>query len=271
MKQPQFSVIIPTLNEEIFLPKLLSSLVSQTVKDFEVIVVDGSSSDKTVSKARQYAKKLPSCRVIVTAPSLPLQRNVGAREAHGTWLIFVDADSIMLPYALERMQAYINETTPKVFSTWAMPDSPSIHDSIVTLFANIYFESAVLMKRPLTPGPMTVIRCDVFHRVGGYDESHRYNEDVDLGLRLAKKKIILSMLRETCYVWSMRRIRREGKVKVINQYILSMLPIMILKRPFKHMPGYFMGGQMYGKKKIKQSVLQVYERKLKAIMRDLFD
>ena len=53
-----FSVIIPTLNEEHFLPKLLADLSLQTFKRFEVIVIDANSSDKTVSLAREYAKYL---------------------------------------------------------------------------------------------------------------------------------------------------------------------------------------------------------------------
>ena len=130
----------------------------------------------------------------------------------------------------------------------------------------------MLFKRPGAPGPLTVVRSDVFHAVGGYDESHGFNEDIDLGLRLAERGVILSMVRETLYVWSMRRIRREGKVKVMNQYILSLLPILLFKRPFKHMPGYVMGGHMYNKqKKIQPTVLKMYERKLRALMRELFD
>src|SRR5258706_4031142 len=91
----RFSVVIPALNEEKFLPKLLASLAAQTVKDFEVVVVDGSSKDKTVTVARSFAKKLPKLQVVVSkVASLPLQRNLGAKKTTGEWLIFIDADSV---------------------------------------------------------------------------------------------------------------------------------------------------------------------------------
>ncbi len=273
MKHPFVSVVIPTLNEEKFLPKLLASLAAQQTKDFEVIIVDGSSKDRTVELAKRYAAKIFPLRVLVSEkPSLPLQRNMGASVAKGEWLAFVDADSELLPYFMDRMRVFIRDTKPKLFSAWARSDSPLVHDAIFTLLTNIYWEASVLFKRPGAPGPLTIVRSDVFRAVGGYDESHGFNEDIDLGLRLAERGVILSMVRETLYVWSMRRIRREGKVKVMNQYILSLLPILLFKRPFKHMPGYIMGGHMYNKqKKIQPTVLKMYERKLRVLMRELFD
>lgn len=272
MGKPFFSVIIPALNEEKFLPHLLDSLAKQTLKNFEVIVVDGKSKDKTALIARSYRRKLPSLSVLVShKPSLPLQRNLGAHEACGDWLLFVDADSILMPYFIDRIALYIDRVHPTVFTTWVQPDTDVNNDAVFTLFANIFLESMIVWKRPVTPGPLTIIRADAFHEIGGYDETHAFNEDVDLGLRLAKRGIRLQMLREALYIWSMRRIRREGKLKVMQQYVLSALPVFFLKRPFKYMPGYVMGGQLYGKKKkIKRSVLLQYERKLKFLVKELF-
>lgn len=272
MKRPLFSVIIPTLNEEKFLPLLLESLSHQTLRDFEVIIVDGKSKDKTVNQAEAYRKELPSMRILTSMQrNLPLQRNLGAAKAKGDWYVFVDADSILMPYVFARMKRFILEEKPQFFSTWCMPDSGHIQDSILALLVNVYWESTVLLKRQVAPGPFTAVNADVFHEVGGYDESHAYNEDVDLGLRLAKKNIQFQMLRETGYIWSMRRIRKEGKMKLVNQYLLSLLPIIVIKRPFKHMPGYVMGGQNYGKKRIKRSALRNYEQKFKKLLTELFD
>src|SRR3989344_1520147 len=113
MKSPMFSVIIPTLNEEKFLPKLLTSLVDQANRDFEVIVVDGKSRDKTVAVAKTFIKKLPKLKIIISKKaSLPLQRNIGARAAHGEWFIFVDADGVLMPYFIERVQQFIFKQKP---------------------------------------------------------------------------------------------------------------------------------------------------------------
>ena len=271
MRKPIFSVIIPALNEEKFLPKLLASLAKQTAREFEVIVVDASSRDHTVDEAKKFAHKLPALTILSTKKrNLPFQRNFGAAHANGEWLIFIDADSVLMPYFIDRVKDYISVQDPRVFTTWALPDSESNSDAIFTLFTNVYYEATVLFKRPLTPGPLTAIRKDVFDEMGGYDESHAYNEDAELGLRLAKSGYMLSILREALYIWSMRRIRREGKMKVMQQYVLSVLPILVFKKPFKHMPGYIMGGQLYKKRKhTKRSMLSVYERKLQSLVQEL--
>ncbi len=272
MRKPTFSVIIPALNEEKFLPKLLESLAGQTDRDFEVIVVDGRSHDRTVAVARGFDKKLPDLTVTVSKiRSLPVQRNLGAAGAKGEWLVFIDADSVVLPYFIDRVRAYITDEHPGFFTAWTRPDSSLTLDSIFTLLTNVYWESTQLIKRPVAPGPLTIMSRTAFDAVGGYDESHAFNEDVDMGLRLDAAGFRFSMLRETLYVWSMRRIRREGKMKVMNQYVVSLLPVLLFRKSLKRMPGYTMGGHLYQKRKpLKRSVIKIYERKLQELMKELF-
>jgi len=270
MRKPRFSVIIPTLNEEKFLPMLLTSLAAQTMRQFEVIVVDGTSRDNTVGRAKTFDRKVPGLHVITTKKrSLPFQRNLGASHAKGEWLLFIDADSVLMPYFMERANVFISAHDPTVFTTWALPDSDTNSDAIFTLFTNVYYEATVLFHRPLTPGPLTAIRKDIFDEMHGYDESHAYNEDVELGLRLAKSGHMMMIDREALYIWSMRRIRREGKMKVMQQYVLSVLPILVFKKPLKRMPGYIMGGHLYKKHKPKRSVLALYEKKLQLLVQEL--
>jgi glycosyltransferase involved in cell wall biosynthesis len=268
------SIVIPTLNEEKFLPKLLDSLVAQTQTDFEVVVVDGSSTDKTVDIAHSYQSKLLKLTVVVSKKAcLPLQRNLGAQRASGEWLIFVDADSVLMPYFIDRVKVFIEKTSPTWFTTWCLPDSNSVNDAIFTLFANVFWESMFIIKRPVAPGPLNCIRRDLFRSVGGYNETQAFNEDVEFGLRLNKHGATLTFLRETLYIWSMRRIRQEGRMKLMNQYILSMIPILLFKRPFKVMPGYIMGGHLYDKKKQKIKLLSMkkYELQFKKFMKEFLE
>ena len=272
-RPPTFSVIIPTLNEEKFLPNLLKSLVEQTERDFEVIVVDGKSKDKTVTIARSYQKKLPHLKIIEAShPSLPFQRNLGARSATGEWLIFVDADSVLLPYFMVRVGEYVETNHPSVFTTWFKPDSIQPKDAMFTLLADLYLEAALLFKQSHPPGHLSCIKRNIFESVGGYSESHHFYEDVDMGIRLRKRGIPFSMLRETLFVWSLRRYRREGTLKVIQQYVVSVLPVVFFGRAIKNMPGYIMGGHLYGgKKPIKKSLIKTYELKLKKLMKEIFE
>jgi hypothetical protein len=273
MKAPKFSIIIPALNEEKFLPNLLDSLSNQTFANFEVIVVDGKSKDSTVLVAKSYTGKVPALTTLISEKrSLPAQRNLGASKATGEWLIFVDADSVLLPYCLTQIDAYISRENPKFFTSWCTPDSNDMGDALIVLFWNLVLESLIRFKRQLSPGPLTVIRKDVFSDIGGYDLTHDFNEDVDLSLRLYTHGISLTMLRETVYVVSLRRLRAQGKLKVAQQYVQASLPVLFFSKSLSKMPGYIMGGHLYDKKKkpLKALELKSINKKLQAILKDLF-
>lgn len=268
-----YSVIIPTLNEEKYLPKLLESLTQQTQKDFEVIIVDGASKDKTIAAAGAYKRKLPNFTAVVTKNAgVSMQRNVGAGEASGEWLVFVDADSVLLPTFIERISQYIQAEQPKIFTTWTRPDSKAPGDANIALLANMIYEMSIILHRPLAPGPLTVVLRSVFNKVGGYDETRVFNEDVDLSMRLHKKGFPFTVIPETLYIWSMRRLRSEGKLKLLQQYLISGLTYVFFKYPVRFMPGYLTGGHVYEKKRgMKQSALKRYDAKLKAIVKELFE
>lgn len=271
MKKPLFSIIIPTLNEEKFLPHLLDSLVTQTNKNFEVIVIDGKSTDETVSVAQAYTKKLPSLTVLSSKRGLPIQRNEGAKIARGEWFVFSDADSVLMPYFMDRVESFIKKEIPSVFTTWFQSDSSINKDAIFTLLSNLFIETMLFFKRPFPQGPLACFRRDIFEMIGGYDETHEYNEDIDLGLRLRKKDVPFSILRETLFIWSLRRFRREGTLKVMQQYILSIIPVIFFGRAVKSMPGYIMGGQNYAKKKLNKSVLKRFEQTINKFTKELFE
>lgn len=272
MRKPLFSVIIPALNEEKFLPHLLDSLIQQTKKTFEVIVVDGKSKDETVKVARSFSNKLPALKVIISpVQSVPFQRNFGAKRAKGQWLVFADADGIFLPYFFERCEAFIHNNNPSVIATWFKPDSEVNGDALLTLIANMTIEMSLIVKRQLTPGPLTLVSRYAFDAVHGYDEEREFNEDLDFGLRLNKAGFLVSVLRETLCQYSLRRYRKQGTLKVIQQYARAGIVALLSKNALKIMPGYIMGGQLYGKRKvIKLSVLKKYQNKLRVLAKELF-
>lgn len=270
----RYSVIIPTLNEEKFLPKLLSSLATQTNKIFEVVVVDGSSKDKTVAVAKSFAKKLPKLTVIVSkVASLPLQRNLGARATRGEWLIFIDADSVVFPNFIERIDVFIRKKKPSLFSTWSRPDSDDFRDANIALLANLTYSISLTMHQPLASGPLTAVTRKAFDHVHGYNESHAYLEDVDFSQRVAKAHFSVNLIPETLYIWSLRRFRHQGTLKVFQQYVVSAITILLFNRPLKKLPGYIMGGQLYKKKKktITSKTLKRYERNLKKLLKEMFE
>ena len=94
------SVIIPTLDEEVSLPVTLRQLADHP--DVELIVVDGGSTDRTIEIAQQFTPY-----VFVSRPGRARQMNVGARHATGDILLFLHADTFLMPGALDEIQRRI--------------------------------------------------------------------------------------------------------------------------------------------------------------------
>ncbi|OGG12022.1 hypothetical protein A2Z00_03235 [Candidatus Gottesmanbacteria bacterium RBG_13_45_10] len=275
MEKLRFSVIIPTLNEEKFLPHLLTSLTVQTVGDFEVIVVDGTSSDRTIAVASTFKKQLPHLTVIRSdKPGVSRQRNVGAKTAKASWLVFVDADSVLLPNFFERISWYIDKKHPKFFTTWFRTDRDDSGDAIAGFIGNIALESMVLIDRPWAPGPLTVVRRDVFAMVGGYDENTSFGEDHDLSMMIYERGVPFQIFREILYIYSLRRFRKEGTLKVLERNLKSAFSVIMTKRGPKHMPGFIPGGILCkhdGEKKQKKKLqlgLSAFEKSVKKFIQE---
>ena len=83
------SIIIPALNEENYLPRLLGSLEKQNLKDYEIILADAGSKDRTIEIAKKYG-----CKVV--PGGLPAKgRNEGAKAARGDLFLFLDSDLVL--------------------------------------------------------------------------------------------------------------------------------------------------------------------------------
>lgn len=271
MMKPRFSVIIPTLNEEKFLPKLLASLTRQTVKNFEVIIVDGNSTDRTVAVAKRFAKKLPITQLISEKTGVSRQRNMGAMAAKTDWLVFVDADSILLANFMERIGRFIDRKRAKFFTTWLKADSDDPADAIAGFLMNMSIEGAILIERPWAPGPLTVIRRDVFKTIGGYDENASYGEDHELSVIGLEKGIPFEILREILYIYSFRRFRKEGSIKVMERNMKSALKVITTKRGPKYIPGFVGGGSIYKdgvKRKSNSVVMRKFEQSARKLIED---
>src|SRR3989344_5888247 len=92
MKSPFISIIIPTLNEDKYVPSLLKDLQNQTEPNFEVIVIDGNSDDNTLSSCEIFKSDLKLSLVKVNKRNVSYQRNYGAKHARGDYILFLDAD-----------------------------------------------------------------------------------------------------------------------------------------------------------------------------------
>src|SRR5262245_20604446 len=96
-RQPLVSVIIPCYNHAHYLGEAIESVLAQTVQDFEIIVVDDGSTDSTADVAARY----PRVRYVrQNNQGLSAARNTGIKHGLGRFLVFLDADDLLLPGAL---------------------------------------------------------------------------------------------------------------------------------------------------------------------------
>ena len=240
------TVIIPALNEARYLPRLLQGLAEQTRPDFGVVVVDGASQDQTAALARSFASRLADLQVIVSPRrGVARQRNLGARASRGEWLVFLDADSLVRPYFIERLERFITECQPQFFTAWSGPDGEAAGDAVFTLIVNMYVEASMIAGRAVAPGALMVMRREHFEQAGGFDETVSFAEDYDLTQRLAALGTPLQMLRETVYAYSLRRMRKEGKPRFVWLYTQATLRALLNAKSLHTTTGYVLGGQYF--------------------------
>lgn len=188
---PRISIIIPTLNEEHYLPLLLHSLSTLTA-ELEIIVVDGNSTDRTrvvAEAAHAYLKENHSLKIIpLTERGIALQRNTGAKAATHDILLFCDAD-VIAPSEKD-FEYFISEFVSHNYAIATGKLTPSDGGRLEKIFlyyvAHAALRLLLLIGKPYFGGAFQITRRDVFETIGGYDESLRISEDVDYAFKAAK-------------------------------------------------------------------------------------
>jgi|SRR6185295_7803989 len=205
------SIIIPTLNEETYLPLLLESIKKQSFTDYEIIVADAGSTDATLEIAKKY-----NCNVV--AGGLPGPgRNRGAEVAKGDILLFLDAD-VILP---EGFLAFaVSEFTKRKLGIAAFP--------IMFTNANAFaqgFNRAVTMFLQLVAGifphAFTVIMVQkaVHEKIGGFDETIVMHEDFCYAMAMAKVSRY-GIINRVAFT-SPRRYKKDGWLFTNVRYFLA--------------------------------------------------
>ena len=218
-----FSIIIPTYNEEEYLPVLLDSIKSQSFDDYEVIVADANSTDKTREIAESYG-------CVVVDGGLPaVGRNNGAKVAKGEYLLFLDSDLELTEDYLRNVLYEFRMEHLGIAITKMKPLSDKVEDKIFHDFAN-YFMIGVEKIKPHGAGCYGIIVKKSLHdEVGGFDESLTFGEDTDYIERIAEKERF-RVLRNAEIGVSTRRLEEEGIVTLIQQYGKSTVNDFLGKR-----------------------------------------
>lgn len=207
----KISIIIPTFNEEEYLPKLLESIQKQSFTDYEVIIADGDSQDETVNIAKEY-----NCKIV--KGGLPaVGRNNGAKVAEGELLVFLDSDLILTENYLENLVKEFEEKEIDIGISQMIPLSNKFIYKIAHKFCN-YFLILIEKIKPHGAGCYGIISKKSLHeKVNGFDESVDFGEDTDYIERIGKISKFKVLRNVKLYV-STRRLEEEGLWHLIKTY-----------------------------------------------------
>jgi glycosyltransferase involved in cell wall biosynthesis len=206
--KPLLSIIIPALNEEKHLPRLLNSIKKQKFP-CEVIVADAGSKDNTVKIAKKFG-------VRVIKGGMPAKaRNNGAKAASCELLLFLDSD-VKLPKAfLEFCYHEIKSKNLGTATCYAQAMGNNLTDAMNYDAANLWIETFKKIK-PYAHGFCIFSTKKIHKKIRGFDESITFGEDSDYVNRASKvgnfevidKKIFASV----------RRFKKEGRFKMALKY-----------------------------------------------------
>lgn len=217
----EFSVLIPALNEEKYIGKLLDSLRKQTLKSFEVIVCDGESDDDTVSKTREFSRFLNLKIVTSKKRNVGHQRNLAARIAAADHLIFFDADVVPEKNFLAKIHRALLDNDFDLASSWLEPISRYLLDKLAfSLYNRFYLETAKHFS-PGGSGAFMYVGKKVFRSLHGFNPKIKLGEDFDLIKRATLKKFRYRLFRNPRIHFSVRRLDKEGRFRFFKKIIQS--------------------------------------------------
>lgn len=212
------SVVIPTLNEEKYLQLLLESIKRQNFPNFEVLVVDGGSKDRTIEVAKKYSARTFTFQGYGEFAS----RNIGAKNAKGKYLLFTCADIIFPEGLFKKILAEFQKGRSLIALTGpGYPyDAPLIGKVEYVAYNIIRFLFAKLpkpFKRFSTSTNFLVVRKDFFEKTRGFAVDN-INADGLMGrtlLNMGEVKFLLNM----CFYLSARRMKKMGLLNFNKHYL----------------------------------------------------
>lgn len=194
MNELLVSVVIPAYNRANSVRRSVESVLQQTYRRLEVIVVDDGSTDGTPEVLETFGDRIRVIRQPNGGPSSA--RNTGVAHGSGEIIAFLDSDDIWKPEKLERQVRLLENAGPQVpccvCNAETIVDGPGIPDSfeiagVTTALAEGYWlnPADLIATRFLLFNQVVAIRREAFEKVGGFNEDMRILEDHDLAFRLS--------------------------------------------------------------------------------------
>jgi glycosyltransferase involved in cell wall biosynthesis len=185
----QVSIIVPCFNAAETIERALDSLKCQTFSDYEIIVVDDASTDRSVELVEK--SRIPGLHLIRHAINrgAAASRNTGIRAARHRWIAFLDSDDAWKPEKLARQfdALRLADQNTRACTTGFILHKNGLTASIRVPLRPYLFKKEIWFGCTISPGSTLMVDQDIFDRIGLFDETLRRLEDWDWLLRFAAK------------------------------------------------------------------------------------
>lgn len=242
-----FSVIIPTLNEELFLPNLLQDFKKQKIKGFEIIVVDAKSKDKTCKIVKSFKQSLNLKLYLSSKKNVSYQKNLGAKNAKGKYLLFIDADSRINSTFIKLLRDNISSKKELVYLPSIVPEEKTPQFKLAYRLVNYLVKISQNTNKPLSAGGCMVLERKFFYKLKGFNEKVYISEDhniIQKAKLFGEKAVFLTRVKRT---ESFRRVNKEGLLQYLYKVSLGVLHTLFIGEVKEKIFEYEMGGHLYTK------------------------
>ncbi|OHA69199.1 MAG: hypothetical protein A3B24_00235 [Candidatus Wildermuthbacteria bacterium RIFCSPLOWO2_01_FULL_48_16] len=242
---PLVSIILPTFNREKTLAKAIESALSQTYRDFELLVVDDASQDKTQSILLEYARKDVRIVGIRNEKNSGLVRslNKGVQCAKGAYIARLDDDDFWLdPRKLEKQVAFFEKHPKCVLTGGGQVRVDEKGKEITRLMfpeTDEEIRSRMLFTNPFSHTSV-LFRKDAWEKAGRYDETLIFSEDWDLWMKLASVGTCYNF--QEYFVCYLEGSQNRSKEHEVRDALLNMRLRVRYRRSFPNFLGAFLFG-----------------------------
>lgn len=203
----KFSIVIASYNFGQFIEQAILSIVHQNYDNYELIVIDGASTDNTISIIKKYEKYI-TYWISEKDNGQSDAFNKGFAKASGDYFFWLNADDILMPKSLERI-ANVIKKHPDVKWFAANTIFFNKHNQILRCRRGPEWHDFLIRNSVIyTYGPTTIFHKQLFDQVAGFDMSLHYTMDTDLWMRFAN--LGYKFKRIPHYIWALR-IHEESK------------------------------------------------------------
>ena len=274
------SVLIPARNEEINIKRCLYSLIDQSYKNLEIIVLDDDSDDQTYDIVKNISKNYKSIKLVkgeaktIGWTGKNWACNQLSKYANGDFLLFVDADTKLQKNTIAETVNEMNNNDIDLISLFPNRITNTVIDKIISVTIGWFIFSCLPIifsnKNPIFSsafGQFLLFRKGAYFSIGGHESiKDKILDDFELGRLITKKGYNLNVLdgteRISTFSYSTEKEALEGLSKSIfpffNNKLIPFLILLILFLSMGLMPIFIMMGEFFGSKLTKSKEMIAY-------------